>query len=160
MWQLPGDQLSELFWLVLQKMTSNGSKKSRRCCTWMTSLFCFDYLLLFFFPILHSCARSVLFIPARDARRRVPENQKDIVALYASFNSLRNAFPVLSFPFFFCIFSIFFFLHFCTGAHMQLTEAPQAACARHVLRVCVLLPSVPSPRWTGPAVWNSADPLK
>lgn len=87
---------------------------------------------------------SVLFIPPRDAQCRVPENQKDIVARHSAFNSLHNAFSFL----------------FCTSARVLACSAgaPRAACVRHVL--CVLWWRISSWRWTGSAVWNSADPLK
>lgn len=137
MWQLPGDQLSKLFRLVLQKMTNNGSEKSRRCCTWMTSLF-FLLLLLFVVVFFSNSSpmytRSVLSIPARDARRRVPENQKDIVARYAPFNALRNAFPVLSFP--------PFFFFFCTSARVLACSWRKRrrlhVCATCCVCVCVV----------------------
>lgn len=111
--------------------------------------FCFSY----FFVILHLSAQSILFIPARDAQCRVPENQKDIVARYASFHSLRN---VLSYLFFF-----FFFLallHECSRAVGG--SAAGGMCMPRAVCVCALLPSGPSRRWLGSAVWNSADPLK
>lgn len=100
------------------------------------------WLLFNFFFFTH--VLSVLFIPPRDAQCRVPENQKDIVARHSAFNSLHNAFSFL----------------FCTSARVLACSAgaPRAACVRHVL--CVLWWRISSWRWTGSAVWNSADPLK
>lgn len=60
-------------------------------------------------------------------------------------------------------FSLFFsFIFFRTSA--RVLACSWRMCRRRHVRaaccVCVLLPSGLSQRWLGPAVWNSADPLK